>query len=97
MDRGTRLALLAARQALTAAGLAGGPMPMVVGTSAAAMPIGEEYYQQAHANPNPRSRQLRRVELYQAQRQMTDMARELGVSGPIRIISKCFKSSVIRS
>lgn len=92
MDRGTRLALLAARQALTAAGLAGGPMPLVVGTSAAAMPIGEEYYQQAHANPNPRSRQLRRVELYQAQRQMTDMARELGVSGPIRIISNACAS-----
>ena len=92
MDRGTRMALLAARQALTAAGLAGGEMPMVVGTSAAAMPIGEEYYQQALANPNPRSRQLRRVELYQAQRQMTDMARELGVSGPIRIISNACAS-----
>ena len=92
MDRGTRLALLAARQALAAAGLAGGEMPMVVGTSAAAMPIGEEYYQQAHATPNNRSRQLRRVELYQAQRQMTDMARELGVNGPIRIISNACAS-----
>lgn len=92
MDRGTRLALLAARQALAAAGLAGGDMPMVVGTSAAAMPIGEDYYQQALARPTNRSRQLRRVELYQAQRQMTDMARELGVNGPLRIISNACAS-----
>lgn len=92
MDRGTRLALLAARQALAAAGLAGGELPMVVGTSAAAMPIGEDYYQQALTSPNNRSRQLRRVELYQAQRQMTDMARELGLSGPIRIISNACAS-----
>ena len=92
MDRGTRLALLAARQALAAAGRAGGEMPMVVGTSAAAMPIGEEYYQQALATTAHSSRQLRRVELYQAQRQMTDMARELGVSGPIRIISNACAS-----
>ncbi len=92
MDRGTRLALLAARQALAAAGLSGGEMPMVVGTSAAAMPIGEEYYQQALATTANSSRQLRRVELYQAQRQMTDMAREVGVSGPIRIVSNACAS-----
>ena len=92
MDRGTRLALLAARQALAAAGLAGGEMPMIVGTSAAAMPVGEEYYQHALATTANSSRQLRRVELYQAQRQMTDMARELGVSGPIRIISNACAS-----
>ena len=67
-------------------------MPMVVGTSAAAMPIGEDYYQQALARPTNRSRQLRRVELYQAQRQMTDMARELGVNGPLRIISNACAS-----
>jgi 3-oxoacyl-[acyl-carrier-protein] synthase II len=92
MDRGTRLALLAAREALADAGLSGGEMPMVVGTSAAAMPIGEEYFQQALTPPANRGRQLRRVELYQAQRQMTDMARELGVHGPIRIISNACAS-----
>src|SRR6478609_9882667 len=75
MDRGTRLAWLAAREALADAGLSGGTMPMVVGTSAAAMPIGEEYFQQALAMTATRGSQLRRVELYQAQRQMTDMAR----------------------
>ncbi len=93
MDRGTRLAWLAAREALAGAGLSGGTMPMVAGTSAAAMPIGEEYFQQALvARPADRGRQLRRVELYQAQRQMTDMARALGVRGPIRIISNACAS-----
>ncbi len=92
MDRGTRLAWLAAREALTVASLSGGEIPMIVGTSAAAMPIGEEYFKQAHATGANRGRQLRRVELYQAQRQMTDMARELGVSGPIRIVSNACAS-----
>lgn len=92
MDRGTRLAWLAAREAMAEAGIPGGEMPMVVGTSAAAMPIGEEYYRQALAGPTRRGAQFRRVETYQAQRQMTDMARELGVHGPIRIISNACAS-----
>lgn len=92
MDRGTRLALQAAREAMANAGLSGGELPMIVGTSAAAMPIGEEYFKQAHATSANRGRQLRRVELYQAQRQLTDMARELGVNGPIRIVSNACAS-----
>ena len=92
MDRGTRLAWLAAREAMADAGLSGGEMPMIVGTSAAAMPIGEDYYQQALATTSNRGLQLRRVELYQAQRQMTGMARELGVSGPLRIVSNACAS-----
>ena len=92
MDRGTRLALLAAREALAEAGLSGGEIPLIVGTSAAAMPIGEDYFKQAMATTANRRSQLRRVELYQVQRQMTDMARELGVSGPIRIISNACAS-----
>ncbi len=92
MDRGTCLAWLTAREALADAGLSGGEMPMVVGTSAAAMPIGEDYYKQALATTANRGLQLRRVELYQAQRQMTDLARELGVSGPLRIVSNACAS-----
>ncbi len=92
MDRGTRLAWLAAREALAEAGLAGGEIPMIVGTSAAAMPIGEDYFEQALATTKNRGSQLRRVELYQAQRQLTDMASELGVSGPLRIISNACAS-----
>jgi 3-oxoacyl-[acyl-carrier-protein] synthase II len=92
MDRGTRLAWLAAREAMGNAGLAGGDIPIIVGTSAAAMPIGEDYFKQATAATGNRAAQLRRVELYQAQRQMTDMARELGVSGPLRIVSNACAS-----
>jgi len=92
MDRGTRLAWTAARETLTHAGLSGGDIPMIVGTSAAAMPVGEEYFKQALSSNNSRSAQLHRVELYQAQRQMTDMARQLGVTGPIRIVSNACAS-----
>ncbi len=92
MDRGTRLAWLAAREAMAGAGLAGGEIPLIVGTSAAAMPIGEDYYKQALRTTTQRGKQLQRVELYQAQRQMTDMARVLGVSGPQRIISNACAS-----
>lgn len=92
MDRGTRLAWLAAREAMATAGLSGGDMPMIVGTSAAAMPIGEDYYKQALATTAGRSTQLHRVEFYQSQRQMTDMGRLLGVHGPLRIISNACAS-----
>jgi 3-oxoacyl-[acyl-carrier-protein] synthase II len=92
MERGTRLAFIAAREALAQAGLSGGAMPMIVGTSAAAMPIGEDYYRAAVSGAEKRHVQLRRVENYQAQRQMTDMARLLGVEGGIRIVSNACAS-----
>jgi 3-oxoacyl-[acyl-carrier-protein] synthase II len=92
MDRGSRLAWLAAREAMAQAGLGGGTMPMIVGTSAAAMPIGEDYYRAAISGADPRSAQLHRVETYQAQRQMADMARLLGVTGRIRIVSNACAS-----
>ncbi|MEO7098144.1 MAG: beta-ketoacyl-[acyl-carrier-protein] synthase family protein [Luteolibacter sp.] len=92
MDRGSRLAWLAAREALAQAGLSGGEMPLIIGTSAAAMPVGEEYYKRALANPAQRHTQLSRVETYQATRQMTDMARALNVHGPQRIVSNACAS-----
>ncbi len=92
MDRGTRLAVMAAREAMASAGLTGGRLPLFVGTSAAAMPIGEEYYKTSVAGSSPPSEQLHRVELYQAQAQMTGMARALGIDGPIRIVSNACAS-----
>jgi 3-oxoacyl-[acyl-carrier-protein] synthase II len=92
MDRGSRLAWLAAREAMAQAGLAGGALPMIVGTSAAAMPIGEDYYRAAISGAEKRSVQLHRVETYQAQRQMADMARLLGLDGRIRIVSNACAS-----
>jgi len=92
MDRGSRLAFLAAREAMANAGLSGGKMPLIIGTSAAAMPIGEEYYKQALVSNKSRARQFARVETYQAQRQMTAMARLLGIDGPLRIVSNACAS-----
>lgn len=92
MDRGSRLAWWAAREAMADAGLTGGDFPWVVGTSAMAMPIGEDYFRHAVRTHHGRAHQLRRVETYQAQRQLTDMARELGVAGPLRIISNACAS-----
>jgi 3-oxoacyl-[acyl-carrier-protein] synthase II len=92
MDRGTRLAWWGAREALESAGLKGGLMPIVVGTSAAAMPIGEDYYKRAMETPGRRVGQLLRTETYQVQRQMTAMARHLGVGGPLRIVSNACAS-----
>jgi 3-oxoacyl-[acyl-carrier-protein] synthase II len=92
MDRGTRMAWLAAREALADAGLSGGRMPMMVGTSAAAMPIGEDYYRAAHLVGTSRRAQLHRVEIYQVQRQMAEMARQLDVDGRIRIVSNACAS-----
>lgn len=92
MDRGTRLAYIAAREALSTAGIAKKSMPVIIGTSAAAMPIGEEYYKQACAGVASRRAQLQRVESYQAQRQMIDLMRALAIDGPLRIVSNACAS-----
>lgn len=92
MDRGTKLAWIAAQEALTSAGLHGGAMPVVIGTSAAAMPIGEEYYKEALRSGHRRHDQFSRVEWYQSQRQLTHMAQLLRVDGPLRIISNACAS-----
>lgn len=92
MDRGTRMAWLAAREAMALAGLSGGAMPMIVGTSAAAMPLGEDYYRAAVSGGEKRSKQLERVEFYQAQRQMRGMAELLEIDGRIRIVSNACAS-----
>ena len=89
MDRGTRFALVAAREALDEAGVSGA-MPVVIGTSAGAMPIGEDFYR--HAIAGDRRGQFERVECYQPQGQLTKMMAELGVAGPLRIISNACAS-----
>lgn len=92
MDRGSRMAWLAAREAMARAGLSGGTLPMIVGTSAAAMPLGEDYYRAALCGGEKRSKQLERVEFYQAQRQMREMAELLEIDGRIRIVSNACAS-----
>jgi 3-oxoacyl-[acyl-carrier-protein] synthase II len=93
MDRGTRMALIAAHEAMAQAGLLGTSnfMPLCIGTSAGAMPLGEAYYLQATTGKN-QCGQFTRVEGYQPQRQMTDLSRALQIHGQIRIISNACAS-----
>ena len=94
LDRGTRLLLHATAQAIFVAGLTdiSADTPFVVGTSAGAMPIGEEYYKAATAIPNKRSRQFSRVEHYQPQRQSGAVQRALGFRAQTQIISNACAS-----
>ena len=91
LDRGTRMALIASREALAMAGLSGGQMPVMVGTSAAAMPVGEQYYLQAVEGRSKRG-QFLRVQTYQPQYQMTAMMQALDLQGPLRIVSNACAS-----
>ena len=54
------------------------------------MPIGEDFYR--HAIAGDRRGQFERVECYQPQGQLTKMMAELGVAGPLRIISNACAS-----
>jgi 3-oxoacyl-[acyl-carrier-protein] synthase II len=63
----------------------------MIGTSAAAMPVGEQYYLQAVEGKSQRQ-QFLRVESYQPQHQMAAMMRALGVRGPLRILSNACAS-----
>ncbi len=92
LDRGTLMAWQAAREAMAAARIDGGNMPMIVGTSAAAMPVGEAYFKAAHETTVSRRAQLHRVEIHQPQRQMLELARLLRIDGPMRIVSNACAS-----
>lgn len=92
MARGPKMAFLAAAEAMEAAGLPGGGLPIIVGTSAGAMPLGEEYFKQATASCPGRRGQFMRAETYQPQRQMRLVAEALKVDGPVRIVSNACAS-----
>jgi 3-oxoacyl-[acyl-carrier-protein] synthase II len=94
LERGTRLLLHATDQAISVAKLTEIPTetPFVVGTSAGAMAIGEEYYKAATAVPNRRKGQFARVEHYQPQRQSGTVQRALGFRAQTQIISNACAS-----
>lgn len=93
MDRGTRLVLHATAQAFASAQLtATDPTtPFVIGTSAGAMPLGENYYKSATTSADRRG-QFSRVEHYQPQRQASTVQRALGFRGQTQIISNACAS-----
>ena len=92
MDRGTRLVLHATAQAFETARLEeiSPDTPFVVGTSAGAMPLGEDFYKAA--TTGDRRGQFSRVEHYQPQRQASTVQRALGFRGQSQIISNACAS-----
>jgi 3-oxoacyl-[acyl-carrier-protein] synthase II len=94
VDRGTRMLLLAIREALAQAGRNGmeGIDALVIGTSAGAMPLGEAYFENARHDPGRIPSQLSRAEHYQPQRQMNSIADEFGWRGPVIIVSNACAS-----
>ncbi|MDP4995289.1 MAG: beta-ketoacyl-[acyl-carrier-protein] synthase family protein [Akkermansiaceae bacterium] len=93
MDRGGRLLLHATAQAISTAGIEiPAETPFVIGTSAGAMPIGEEYYKAATAVPHGVRGQFAKVESYQPQRQCGMVQKALGFRGQTQIISNACAS-----
>lgn len=87
-SRADHLLLLAAHEAWQQCGWdTVAPLPLVLGTTAAGMALGEAYYQHALAHPQRHRRQPTRALHYQAQVQALDLAEALGFSGPFTVIS----------
>jgi len=94
LDRGSRFLLDATRRAWENAGLKSVPdtTPFVIGTSAAAMPLGEAYYKQAVTAPYSRRGKIALVEHYQAQRSMGVIQRAIGFRGQTQMVSNACAS-----
>ncbi len=93
LDRAARLLLLAALEAWAQAGWeAGEPLPVVLGTSAGGMALGEDYFRQAVQRPAARRRQPTRVIHYQAQQQGLDLLAALDLQGAVTIVSNACAS-----
>jgi 3-oxoacyl-[acyl-carrier-protein] synthase II len=93
VDHGTKLLLLAMREALSQARISPTHIhAMPIGTSAAAMELGEKYCRQLRHSPHKQSGQLSLAEHYQPQRQMTTLAEELHWPGQVTIVSNACAS-----
>ncbi len=94
LDRGSKLMLYATGEAIKSAQLSyiSPTNPMVIGTSAGAMPLGEAYYKAATTEPLTHRGQLTRVEHYQAQKGMAMIQRAFGFRAQCQIISNACAS-----
>ncbi len=94
IDRGTKMLLLAVREALEMAKMPNlsGIDAIIIGTSAGAMSVGQDYFRTAIASPNRVPGQLSRVEFYQPQKQIAAIAAEYDWHGPILIVSNACAS-----
>ena len=93
LDRATRMLLLAASEGWNQAGWNGdGEAPLVLGTTAGGMALGEAYFRQALLEPQGRRCQPTRAVYYQSQMQARVVADSLGISGPTLIVSNACAS-----
>jgi 3-oxoacyl-[acyl-carrier-protein] synthase II len=93
LDRAGKMLLLAAHEAWRQAGWeAVENLPLVLGTTAGGMTLGEAYYRQAVQQPLRNGRQATRAIHYQPQVQARMVFDALGCSGPITIISNACAS-----
>ncbi|YCM46530.1 beta-ketoacyl-[acyl-carrier-protein] synthase family protein [Verrucomicrobiaceae bacterium 227] len=94
MDRGARLLLHTTREALAEAALEQVPArtPFIVGTSAGAMALGEDFYKSATSSPIRRRGQITRLENYQPQCQVSTTLKALGLDAYTQIISNACAS-----
>ncbi|MBB5040276.1 beta-ketoacyl synthase N-terminal-like domain-containing protein [Prosthecobacter dejongeii] len=89
LDRGTQMLLLALRETLAMAKMPGldGVDAIIIGTSAGAMGIGQEYFRHAAGSPVKQPGQISRLEFYQPQRQLNAIAQEYDWHGPMILVS----------
>ncbi len=93
LDRAGKMLLLAANEAWQQAGWkSAGNLPLVLGTTAGGMSLGEDYFRQAATSPVRHRRQPTRAIHYQPQVQARMVLDALGFNGPITIISNACAS-----
>jgi 3-oxoacyl-[acyl-carrier-protein] synthase II len=93
MERAGTMLLLAALEAWEQAGWEPQEnLPLVLGTTAGAMELGESFFRQAVESPNRLRGQPTRSLHYQAQTQARMVADALGFTGPVTIISNACAS-----
>ncbi len=93
LDRAGAMLVLAAREAWQQAGWdAAENLPLVLGTTAGGMLLGEQYFRQAVQQPPRHRRQATRAVHYQPQVQARMVLDALGFDGPITIISNACAS-----
>jgi 3-oxoacyl-[acyl-carrier-protein] synthase II len=92
LERASRLLIHAAHEAVATAPatLFEGQVPIVLGSSAGGMVLGEAFYRE-HRKPTRRD-QARRAMLYQSQNQGAQCARALGIEGEVTVISNACAS-----
>jgi 3-oxoacyl-[acyl-carrier-protein] synthase II len=93
LDRAAKMLLLAANEAWQQAGWKPvNDVPLVLGTTAGGMSLGEDYFRQAVQSPGRHRRQPTRAIHYQPQVQARMVLDALGFNGPITIISNACAS-----